>query len=308
MKAAGKPDISVPGKPEGFLKLRSEKEEFLKSLTPAQRAIINGHSVSFCTLDGRYVPFEGEREDLFEVLGRMERYVVDTNSNWKSAAAKPQNKDKAFILTKTLTDEQEDIDGLFFGPKTDTHNDNIFLLGVFCPAYSAVPLMMLDRLDHHYEGVFDKERLLAASLPAKEKKAVRDKDYLAYRKQFENGVEQEKAVILRALGISDILQLPSPKELEVKRHLFRNYITSVAPFAVLNFEKSIDVARHCYSLLLMECERVRTEFSKPDYYNVFGDTRIIQNAVFANASILSADKGLKRMAGYAGIPCVKNIS
>src|SRR2546428_36466 len=126
--------------------LRKERDEFLQTLTPVERLVLYGHAVSFCTLEGIYYPFEGEKENLFQKLFQMERFIVDTNSNWKAEAAKPENRNKAFILGNTIAQEQDDIKGLLFGPKTQIHNGNIFVVSVFRPEIGN-PLIMLEQLD-----------------------------------------------------------------------------------------------------------------------------------------------------------------
>jgi hypothetical protein len=72
---------------------------------------------------------------------------------------------------------------------------------------------------------------------------------------------------------------------------------------------SAKVARHCYALLLAEnFPKIRDEFSDSNRLNVFGDTQILQNAIFLEAGILSNDGALERMAGYAGLECVNGVA
>jgi hypothetical protein len=236
----------------------------------------------------------------------MERYVVDTNSNWQAESAKPENRDKAFILGKTISDEQDNLQGLLFGPRVKIHNNNIFLLGVFqTGSRSNGDFVMLERLDQYFRLVFEPSSLLQGSKPKKERT---DKKSLEYEKQFKAGVEHERKVVLLLLGkIKKISELPPPQELEQKRAQFLAFIQKESSACSGNYLKAVGVARHCYALLLMEKRSIRTEFSKEENLNVFGDTRIIQNALFMQAKILSGDKPLKRMATYANLECVKTI-
>ncbi len=93
----------------------SRLEGYLRLLTDEQRAVIYAHEVSFCTLEGRFVPFAPQPAvNLFETISQMERYVVDSHGNWKAEAAKPENRDRAFILGRTILEEQRDTRGLLF--------------------------------------------------------------------------------------------------------------------------------------------------------------------------------------------------
>lgn len=288
--------------------LRKERDDFLKPLTPAEKLVLYGHAVSFCTLEGISLSFEGEKEDLFKKLSQMERFIVDTNSNWKQEAAKPEHRDKAFILGNTIAQEQDDIKGLLFGPKTQIHNGNIFVVSVFHPEIG-IPLIMLEQLDEHYRGIFDEDDLCRASRPRKEKEKAQDPKFLEQHTQFVNGVNHEKQVMLLILGkLNAISELRSRDDLTEKRNQLLTFIRERVPFCLGQFERSVQVALHCYALLLMEMQSIRTEFAKPDYFNVFGDTRIVQNALLLGAGILTGDKPLKRMAGYAGIKCTDKIA
>jgi hypothetical protein len=48
--------------------------------------------------------------------------------------------------------------------------------------------------------------------------------------------------------------------------------------------------------------KTRDEFCDPNRRNVFGDTRLIQNALWLKARILSNDGAVKRMVEYLGLP------
>jgi hypothetical protein len=121
----------------------SQLERYLSLLTDEQRAVIYAHEVSFCTLDGRFVPFAPQPAvNLFETISKMERYVVDSHGNWKAEAGKPENRDRAFILGRTILEEQHNTRGLLFSPKVTLVNNNLFLLG------------MLSALGHNCGDVF----------------------------------------------------------------------------------------------------------------------------------------------------------
>jgi hypothetical protein len=249
----------------------ADYKRYMDSLPETHRRAIQQHRVSFCALSGLLIPHPEERENQFEVVARMERYIVDTNSNWKAEAAKPGNRERAFIVGKTVTDEQEDLKGLLFGPKVNMRNDNIFVLGVNSLVEGAEPIIFLERLDQHYRGVFDEERLSADSKPREEKERLRDTRFLEYQGESVKGVESERKAILWLLGqLNDVSELPPPKALEKHRAAFRAFIQDEAPRCAGEFLKGALVARYSYALLLMEKLNIRTEFADEAYLNVLG--------------------------------------
>jgi hypothetical protein len=67
----------------------------------------------------------------------------------------------------------------------------------------------------------------------------------------------------------------------------------------------------CYAALLMEDDAIgkktRDEFNLVDgagnpKRNLFGDTRLIQNALWLKSRIISSDGAVTRMASYLGVP------
>jgi len=88
------------------------------------------HSESCYTEIGQYLKNPLDKEDLLSVLMKMERYLVDSNlPGLVGEAKKPENRDKAFILGQTFTDERENLKDTLFGPKADNSNNNLFTFG-----------------------------------------------------------------------------------------------------------------------------------------------------------------------------------
>jgi hypothetical protein len=277
-------------------------EEFEDSLSEEERTAFRSHAFSRYTLAGQHLPHPYETDDLLAVLGHRECYVVDTNSNWKAESRKPENREKAFILPRTLSDEEADIKGLFFGPKVETTNNNLFILGV--DHTEDEPVIAIERLDRFYRSIMDESSLLEESRP----RGLRtDAKFLNRERRWMEIIQQEKQAILLILGVRDISKLAMPKDMSEKRTQLLAFIRREAPKCRADFVRSIGVARHCYALLLIEDRQIRTEFSKPDYRNVLGDTFVLHNALFLQAKILSGDKPLKRMASYAGRPCLGRV-
>src|SRR5438552_1814211 len=123
-------------------------EEFVRSLPGDKRKELTEqlqHSCSLYTLEGAHWLNPVEREDLLAVLLARERYMVDTNSNWKSESAKPENREKAFIIGRTVTDEQPNLKGLLFGSTVNIENNNLFIIAP--EEINGKPFIQIERLD-----------------------------------------------------------------------------------------------------------------------------------------------------------------
>jgi hypothetical protein len=72
-----------------------------------------------------------------------------------------------------------------------------------------------------------------------------------------------------------------------------------------NYVVAADVAEFCYAALLLESddvgEKTRKEFDSSGR-NIFGDTRLIQNALWLKSRILSDDRAVRRVAEYIAMP------
>ena len=47
------------------------------------------------------------------------------------------------------------------------------------------------------------------------------------------------------------------------------------------------------------------EFNDDNNRNIFGDTSLLQNALWLHSRIISNDNALKKMVGYTRMPCIK---
>src|SRR5438093_966397 len=116
------------------------------------------HSISHCALDGPRLwqnPFQSE--NLFEVVVRMERYVVDSNSNWKAESKISKNRNVAFILGQTVTTEEDNLKSLYFSRKVNMSNNNLFYFGL--DDITGELLVALERLDTAFSLTFDRAKL-----------------------------------------------------------------------------------------------------------------------------------------------------
>ena len=290
---------------EEYEKTRLAYEHFLNSLSEEERKLHElqlKHADTFCTLDGEYILPSRVGENLFEVIRHKQRFLVDSNFDWKRESAKLEHKDKAFIVGKTVVDEHKNFKGLFFSPSVSLENKNVFILSPF--SFNNQFVVRLERLDEYFRYGFDEHALDESSKPRSTRADSKSAEYHA---MFKAGVEHERKAILLLFGIGDIKELAEPSQLGILRQQFREFIRLESPNCSGRYIYAAGVARHCYALLLAEVRRMRSEFAESEYLNVFGDTRIIQNALFLQSAILSNDGAVKRMARYAGLDCQNKL-
>jgi hypothetical protein len=271
------------------------------------------HSESLYTEDGRYFRNPLDKEDLLAVILGMDRYLVDSNlPGILAEAKKPENRNKAFILGQTFTDERENLKDALFGPNADNSNNNLFTFGYIGRnkvQHLPTPCLVINRLDPYFRKTMDEGRLKAESrLSAKRIKddvefGERERGHFDYVSDFQHR-------ILSILSLPDFSTLPPPDFAERKAQLIAA-IRSKVPGCSTRYWRAVEVSSLCYAALLLEPDSVgrkaRGEFCFRDATgnpkrNVFGDTRLIQNALWLNARILSNDRAVERMVNYLGLP------
>ena len=264
------------------------------------------HSASHCTLDGQLWANPFQDENLFAVVAGMERYIVDQHANWMAESKEEKNKNVAFIIGTTIDTETPDLKGLFFSSKIDVTHNNIFLLGI--KKLNNQPFVVLSRFDRYFRLCFDLKKLEEESQPYKERIDPRFKN----RQQATTAaIAMEKSAVLTILGIDAIANLAPRKALANQEKQRLEFIKFAAPLSRNHWNLSAEVARRCYSLLLVQKRKIRNEFDDPNNPNLFGDTALVQNALFLRASILSDDYAAKTMLGYTGLSelvCRKSVS
>jgi hypothetical protein len=155
----------------------------------------------------------------------------------------------------------------------------------------------------------DENRLLAAS--SSPPKRLKNADLIEWEQNHFNNVSDLKNRILNdILRLPDVTSLP-PVEFTDKWTQLIQVIRAKASSCFLHYWNAAKVSEFCYAALLLEPDGVgkktREEFSSQDEAsnpkrNVFGDTRLIQNALWLNARILSNDRAVMRMVEYLGLP------
>lgn len=310
------------------LSLEAYMEE--EKLPEASRELLRiqaQHSVSTYGLDGEHLLNDFEKEDLLALIMGMERLLLDSNTlSQLREAGKPENGNKAFILGQTVMDEADNLKEILFKWNAGNSNHNVFDFGLdgLGASGSLVPELIIDRHDSHYELIFDKALLRKESRPGARRT---DREFLERREQRMGGVLDLKRRILNMIGLPGAGPMPPvqhmsfmkfvlEKQLQAdasgmarKRSWLVEFARSKAPGCFKNYAGACDAAVLCYTALLLEQhaedavgKKTRDEFFDPSRLNVFGDTRLIQNALWLRASILSNDGAVRRMVQYLGVP------
>jgi len=273
------------------------------------------HSICCYTEDGEYLKSSLDWENLLSELMKMERYLVDSNLPGSVSEAKnPENRTNAFILGQTFTDERENLKDALFGPNADDSNNNLFTFGYVGRnkvQYLPTPCLVIQRLDAYYRETMDENRLRVASRSPSKLTGqdgdffIREADQLAHVSNMRNHI------LTDILGLSEITSLPPVEFTERRKASLIQNIRAKAPDCFLHYWNAVEVSSLCYAALLLEPDGVgaktRAEFGVQDEEghprrNLFGDTRLIQNALWLNARILSNDRAVKRMVEYLDLP------
>jgi hypothetical protein len=266
------------------------------------------HSFSFYRETGEHIEHPFDTENLLTLLMGMERYIIDSNVPGSvGEAKKPENRNKAFILGQTFTDERENLEDAILGPLADNLNNNLFEFGfIGCEIRGLpTPCLILCRLDPFLRATTDAKGLRLESRP-RVKRIKDDPDFIERERKHTADVRQFKRIILdEILCWPDVTSLPPPEFIERKKTQLIEIIRSKTSMCFANYWNAVQVASLCYGALLLEPDKIgvktRNEFCEPNRRNVFGDARLIQNALWLKARILSNDGAVRRMAEYLSL-------
>lgn len=282
----------------------AQREQALKSLE---------HSFSLYDFDGNHKPHPYEKENLLEVISRREMYVVDNNSPWQSECK--AHLDKAFIISAALSREHPSIKALILDA-TRSGLGNLFAFG----CYANIARVHIDRIDSSFSHVFDMQKLEDASDKSGEafaKQKAQERINNEYdRAAIQNHIWLE-LLFASSLGKKPIKtdfmisgkasDLPNRDSIQEVITRLQAYIQRQLSKCKHNLKNTKNVVERCYAKLLLEDRKTRNDFDKPNYDNVFGDMYIVSAAIYLGANIMTGDKGLKKMASYAGIKCFKQL-
>jgi hypothetical protein len=107
-------------------------ESILPTLPPQDREqALNAlqHSCSFYDEVGNHLPHDYEKENLLEVIDQRDTYIIDNSSEWRKECLLPENHDKAFIISPSLSRENPNTKDLILD-KTRCRLGNIFSVGI----------------------------------------------------------------------------------------------------------------------------------------------------------------------------------
>jgi len=291
--------------------------EALAKSNPHEKERINmmlQHSCSMYDFSGNHIPHPYEKENLLEIISKLDTYIVDSNSNWKDECK--HHLDKAFIITPTLSREQINTEELILN-KGRANLGNIFSVGIVLNEGNPNQgYVLIDRIDGYFKYCFDEAKLSNAS-KGKGEQFARQKEI--QRLQMEHEKEQirfnlelellfsansgQPPVSLAFLTTRKACDLPAPDKMKYATDKLKANIKQRLPACKHNVAKSKILVEICHRTLLLEDTKIRQEFDDPQKVNVFGDMYILLGAVHIGAKIMSHDVRLARMAEYAGIKC-----
>jgi hypothetical protein len=218
---------------EDSCRMTFDSKCYIGSLPADERQLLREqmkHSVSCYGLNGEHFKNAFDKENLLAVLLRMERYMPDSNSlNSIAQAEKSENRNKAFIIGQTVTDEADNLEALLFSRNVGISNKNLFEFGHVGPKVSQLParFLIINRLDPYYRITFDAKRLRVES---RERAKRTDADFLERKHERMANVRDLKQRILdEVLGLPHILPLPSFQFVEQTKSRLIETIRENAP-------------------------------------------------------------------------------
>lgn len=217
-------------------------------------------------------------EDLFLLITQMERrFVWDVNSKLPSEF----NSKHAFIVGQTFDHE----DCFWRRPEVKGGRENIFNFGL--ADLFGQRCLQIQRIRKGMVTVLNKLKMAKAA------------DHFS----------SEHWTMVRQGEVRVILGRCSLGE-----DWLDEAIADLRPSCEGNYFISIEAARCCAARLLLEKDpklnpKIDEEWEKfkKNHRNVLGDTRLIQNALYLNAEVLTKDEGAKRMARYCGLQPVNEL-
>ena len=268
-----------------------DREQALKALE---------HSCSMYDEVGNHIPHDCEKENLLDVISKRDTYVIDNSSEWRKQCLLPENQDKAFIISPSLSRENPNTKDLILD-KARCKLGNIFSVGIL-PTRDGYFRILVDRIDEYFRYTFDHTKITEAS---------KGKGETVAKQKIEvwNIIENEKRELRNILGFHNAADLLPPTKLQPAIDAFKSEIKRLAPECKHNINKAKKLVSFCYLNLLMEDtqpkkdEGPRYEFDLPQYEHVFGDMYVVLTAIYLRANILTRDGPQRQMASYADINC-----
>lgn len=242
-------------------------------------------------IPGRFL----RRRNLWRVIHEYEeKFIVDNHVPWERCAR--SNRDVAIILGTAILNETAQTSKIFLrcdGRAKSQRNVFVFkpwYLDYAPDARIVSGRLLIDRLDDLLIHQYRKEKLIV----------------LGDNRLLRNPTEE----VASELGVLQSLIREHALALLAERYgiphggssmLTLTRIRSESAKCCGDYRRSIEVARMCFALLLIEDKTARRNFEARGSQNGFLDASLIKDALFFKASILSDDRGVKRLAGYCGV-------
>ncbi|HTD68686.1 MAG TPA: hypothetical protein VK846_19360 [Candidatus Limnocylindria bacterium] len=247
------------------------------------------HAVTWLFVDGtELMSTQGNLHA--KILSMKDRFLVDTNAEWFDTSH--QHPETAFLLGTTVDKEISRLESIFANSRGTKVRPNVFLFGVKTEWLEGqrVPLLRIDRLDSMLGQLLDLNSL-------REFDALR----LAGLGPDLDIVNRKKA-ILRILGVDHLSLLPSKNHCRAKDEALKQQVHAGLGQCTGRFRKCVELSEDAYARLLIAEQSARHAFLDEGRVNTFGDTNLIQNALFFGAGVLSTDSDVRFMASVCRLP------
>ena len=280
--------------------MRITSNSYMDSLSESEMQLFSEqkkHACSVYHLNGQRITIPFDREDLLSVLMKMERYMPDCNSlNCLDDAKRPENRNRAFILWNTIWEEQANLEALV---RLKSPHDNLFTIEFIAEDEVPFHRIVIHRMDEFYPLIMDRRRLKRESCRRNQE---RERDHMLRVQQFRKTIRD----FLIGLDVT-----MAGHSMFLKQAFVQDRIRSLVPGCFKNYGRCCDIAMYCYAALLLGYMDTKVwrkswgEFNDDVNPNVFGDTSLLQNALWLHSRIISNDNALKKMVGYTSVPCLK---
>src|SRR4051812_33738792 len=93
-------------KPAFLMTMEEIDRCYPKDCAERQQALkARNHSFAMYDFNCKSIPHPNSKENLLEIIGKRETYIVDNNSDWKNECLAGTNKEKAFVIPPALARE-----------------------------------------------------------------------------------------------------------------------------------------------------------------------------------------------------------
>ena len=217
--------------------------------------------------------------DLLHEISSSTAYVVDNNVAWKRLAS--TSPDTVFVLGATIEHEADNLQGVLFGRRSGTAEfPNVFALGLE-PSEKGIRLV-IHRVDESFIVCFK------GPLPRLEE------------------MSEAEVATFNCPAKRDHLRRVVYAQMQRSLSALDSEIAAVLPLCRFDYQKSCLAAELIYARFLLslgkaESQKERKKFLE-NHPNLFGDTRLIQEALVLGVGIVTCDvRDVVNMAAIARV-------